>query len=116
LFAEKVMPNIRIYRARIDIGDHSSGLLFSFDPINSTNTQIDGEQVQISQALTVFGDPLQMTVFDPDHSDDEDRYITMGESSNGRLLVVSHTDRENRIRIISARRATRRDRKAYEDG
>lgn len=72
--------------------------------------------VSFSEASTVFGDPLSMTQYDPDHSDDEDRYITMGESSDGRLLVVSHTDRDDRIRIISARRATRRERKDYENG
>lgn len=72
--------------------------------------------VSFPEASTVFGDPLSLTQYDPDHSDDEDRYVTMGESSDGRLLVVSHTDRDNRIRIISARRATRRDRKAYENG
>jgi len=72
--------------------------------------------VSFSEASTVFGDPLSSTQYDPDHSDDEDRYIIMGESSDGRLLLVSHTDRDDRIRIISARRATRRDRRTYEDG
>lgn len=71
--------------------------------------------VASSEASTVFFDPLSLTQYDPDHSDDEDRYITMGVSAEGKLLLVSHTDRENRIRIISARRASRRDRKAYEN-
>lgn len=57
-----------------------------------------------------------MTYFDPDHSQDEDRFITFGHSSDGRLLVVSHTDRDERTRIISARPATRKERKQYEEG
>ncbi len=72
--------------------------------------------VSFAEAETVFGDPLALTGYDPDHSDDEDRYITMGTSLDGRLLVISHTDRENRVRIISARVASRRERRDYEDG
>ncbi len=72
--------------------------------------------VSFPEAATVFGDPLAITYFDPDHSDDEDRFLTFGESRGGRLLVVSHTDREDRIRIISARPATRRERTIYEEG
>jgi uncharacterized DUF497 family protein len=83
---------------------------------NKAEINLSKHHVSFREASTVFGDPLSLTQYDPDHSDDEDRYITMGESSDGRLLVVSHTDREDRIRIISARRATRRDRKAYENG
>ncbi len=66
--------------------------------------------------MTVFADPLTLTGYDPDHSDDEDRYITMGLSAAGRLLLISHTDRGETVRIISARRATRAERKDYEDG
>ena len=54
--------------------------------------------------------------YDPDHSIDEDRFITMGMSAIGRMLVVSHTDRNEAIRIISAREASRNERKDYEDG
>jgi uncharacterized DUF497 family protein len=72
--------------------------------------------VSFQQAATVFGDPLAVTYFDPDHSEDEDRFLTFGHSSDGRLLVVSHTDREDRTRIISARKATRGERKSYEEG
>jgi uncharacterized DUF497 family protein len=70
--------------------------------------------VSFYEAATVFGDPLAMTYYDPDHSQDEDRFLTFGHSDAGQLLVVSHTDRDDRVRIISARRATRRERKAYE--
>jgi hypothetical protein len=72
--------------------------------------------VSFHEAATVFGDPLAMTYFDPDHSDEEDRFITFGHSSDGRLLVVSHTDRGERARIISARQATRREKKQHEEG
>lgn len=72
--------------------------------------------VSFSEAVTVFADPLSLTACDPDHSVDEDRYITMGITIEGRLVVVIHTDRDQRIRIISAREATRAERKDYENG
>ncbi|MGH7138011.1 MAG: BrnT family toxin [Pirellulales bacterium] len=72
--------------------------------------------VTFGEAETVFDNPLADTFFDPDHSDDEDRYLTIGESARGRLIIVSHTDRGDRVRIISARLATRAERKKYEDG
>ena len=72
--------------------------------------------VSFSEAMTVFADPLSLTGYDPEHSDDEDRYITMGESADNRLLVISHVDRGEDIRIVSAREATRAERRDYEDG
>jgi uncharacterized protein len=72
--------------------------------------------VSFVEALTVFADPLALTGSDPGHSDEEDRYITMGTSAVGRLLIVSHTDREDKVRLISAREASRRERRDYEDG
>ena len=71
--------------------------------------------VSFIEAATVFGAELAITVSDPDHSNDEDRYITIGWSNSRRLLMVSHTDRGDRIRIISARELTRAERKAYEE-
>jgi uncharacterized DUF497 family protein len=71
--------------------------------------------VAFTEAMTVFADPLSVTGYDPHHADDEDRFLTMGMSVNGRLLLVSHTDRGDLVRIISAREATRRERKDYED-
>ena len=68
------------------------------------------------QAGSVFGDPLALTVPDPLHSQEEDRFITLGESHRRRLLVVVSTERGDKIRIISARVATRRERKDYEEG
>ena len=72
--------------------------------------------VAFTEAMTVFADPLSITGDDPGHTDDEGRFLTMGTSVDGRLLVVSHTDRGDAIRIISAREATRRERKDDEDG
>ena len=72
--------------------------------------------VAFSEAMSVFGDPLSLTGYDPDHSDDEDRYLTVGQSEAGRIVIVSHTDRDEKIRIISAREASRGERKDYEDG
>ena len=72
--------------------------------------------VAFEEASTALRDPLSATAADPDHSIDEDRFITFGVSSEGRLLVVSHTERGETIRIISARLATRSERQIYEDG
>ena len=66
-------------------------------------------------AATVFGDFLGTTASDPDHSGDEYRYITIGSSNRGRLLLVAHAERHERIRIISARKLTRNERRAYEE-
>ena len=72
--------------------------------------------ISFEEAATVFGDPLAITFDDPDHSADEDRYLTFGVSSFNRLLVVSHTDRGNTLRIITARQVTNRERRIYENG
>ena len=72
--------------------------------------------VSFEEASSIFGDPLALTIPDPLHSEEEDRFVTLGESHRRRLLVVCFTDREDRIRIISARPATRRERKNYEEG
>lgn len=71
-------------------------------------------RVSFDEAMTVFYEPLSATFDDPDHSDDEQRLITVGYSSHGRLLVVSHTERGKTIRIISARSATAHERKRHE--
>ena len=72
--------------------------------------------VSFTEAATVFSDPLSLTFPDPDHSVGERRYITIGLSSAGRLLVLAHTDASERIRIISARKTTPKERKFYEEG
>jgi hypothetical protein len=71
--------------------------------------------VSFDEASTVFYDPLSATALDPDHSTREYRYVTFGSSSSGRLLVVAHTDRDDTIRIISARVATQNEKRIYEE-
>jgi len=71
-------------------------------------------KVPFDEAMTVFYDPLSATFSDPDHSNKEERLLTAGYSSHGRLLVVSHTERGKTMRIISARTATARERKRHE--
>ncbi len=83
---------------------------------DKANSNLQKHGVSFTEAQTVFADPLGLTGFDPDHSDAEDRYITMGISLERRLIVVSHTDRDERVRIITAREATRAERRDYEDG
>lgn len=72
--------------------------------------------VSFEEAATVFADSLSLTGADPDHSVGEHRWITFGESVRGRLLAVAHTDEGDIIRIISARVATRHEKRLYEEG
>ena len=88
---------------------------FEWDPKKAATNQRK-HRVSFQEAATVFGDFLSVTFDDPDHSDDEERYVTIGISSQDRVLVVSHTDRNDTIRIINARRATRFESKYYEEG
>ena len=72
--------------------------------------------ISFDEAASVFFDPLSATGDDPDHSLDESRFVTFGTSSSGRLLVVAHAQHDDAIRIITARHATRAERKLYEEG
>jgi uncharacterized protein len=72
--------------------------------------------VSFDEAKTVFDDPLYVDFYDPDHSFDEHRYIIIGESKQGRLIVVSYTERDDVVRLISAREVTRSERETYEEG
>lgn len=87
---------------------------FEWDPKKEAKN-IRKHKVSFSEAATVFGDTLSTTVPDPDHSEEEDRYITIGLSQRHRLLMVAHTERGERIRIISARKLTLTEREAYEE-
>ena len=90
------------------------GIQYEWDPDKAqSNSKKHG--VSFTEAATVFADALSMTYYDPDHSEEEARFITVGLARSGELLVVGHTDREGRIRIFTARRATRRERKFYEE-
>ena len=86
---------------------------FEWDPEKAAQNVLK-HRVLFEEALTVFGDPLASTIADPDHSEDEARFVTLGQSRNERLIVVCHTDRAGRVRLISAREATRRERRQYE--
>jgi hypothetical protein len=72
--------------------------------------------VSFPEAATVFRDPLATATDDPDHSADEERFLTFGSSEQGRLLAIVHTERGDRIRVTSARPATRAERRMYEEG
>jgi uncharacterized DUF497 family protein len=73
-------------------------------------------KVSFEEASTIFADSLAITGADPDHSVGEVRWITFGQSVSGRLLAVAHTDEDDTIRIISARTATRHEKRFYEEG
>lgn len=72
--------------------------------------------ISFEEAATVFNDPLSVTFPDPDHSFGESRYVIIGLSRFGQLLVVAHTDRREKVRIISTRKATRQEKRFYEEG
>jgi len=89
-------------------------LLFEWDKDKARkNIEIHG--ISFDEASTVFKDTLSLTIYDPLHSDKEDRFILIGNSVDERLLVVVHTERKDKIRIISARKATKHERKQYEE-
>ncbi|MGH9415369.1 MAG: BrnT family toxin [Terriglobales bacterium] len=72
--------------------------------------------VSFTEALTVFADPLEITISDPDHSGAEMRFLSLGCSERRRLLIVAYTERGSRTRIIHARKAASKERKAYATG
>jgi len=85
---------------------------FEWDP-KKADLNVKKHGVTFEEGSTVFGDPLAATVPDPRHSIEENRFVTMGQSSANRLVVVAHLDRGEQIRIISARLATARERRDY---
>ena len=87
---------------------------FEWDPAKAAGN-FAKHGVSFEEAATVFRDPLSATAPDPDHSLDEERFITFGVSTSGWHLVVAHADRDDTIRIISARPATPGERKIYEE-
>ena len=87
---------------------------FEWDPAKAGQNRRK-HRVSFQEAATVFGDPLAITYPDPDHSVSEQRFITVGMSGAGRVLMLAHLDRNENIRIISARKTTRRERKHYEE-
>lgn len=88
-------------------------MVFEWDPEKS-DVNITKHGVTFQEASTAFGDPFSLTIPDPDHSTDEQRFLLLGRSAQNRLLVVSFTDRDPNTRIISARKATTNERRKYE--
>jgi uncharacterized DUF497 family protein len=86
---------------------------FEWDP-QKADANLSKHKVSFHEAATVFSDPFSITVPDPDHSKDEERFIIVGLSYQHRLLIVAFTEREDRFRIISARELTRTEKEAYE--
>jgi uncharacterized protein len=87
---------------------------FEWDP-DKAASNFEKHGIGFHDAATVFGDPLAVTYHDMIHSADEDRFITFGATVSGRFVVVVHADRGDRIRLISARDMTRRERRQYEE-
>ncbi len=88
---------------------------FEWDPDKAAEN-LAKHGVSFEEAATAFRDVLSATGADPDHSLDEERFVTFGISTDGRLLAIAHTDRDDTIRIISARPVTPSERKIYEEG
>jgi uncharacterized DUF497 family protein len=88
------------------------GLRFEWDP-RKAQANLAKHGVSFEEACQVFGDPLAITILDPDHGDDEIREVTIGQTGKHRIVVVSHTDRNGTLRIISARRADRHETTQY---
>jgi uncharacterized DUF497 family protein len=89
-------------------------LTFEWDA-SKAGSNLAKHAVSFEEAATVFGDPVSITIPDPAHSQIEVRFVILGRSHQGRLLVVVHTERGDNIRIISARLASRHERKQYEE-
>ena len=92
---------------------------FEWDPLKARENR-NKHGVEFEEAATIFKDSKALSIFDPDHTESEDRWITMGISEKGRLLIVNHTFREESrvevtIRIISSRKATKKETKKYGD-
>ena len=90
-------------------------MVFEWDE-NKAATNLVKHGVSFDETKTVFNDPLYVDFYDPKHSDDEHRYIVIGMSAQNRLLLVAYTERGDAVRLISAREATRVERRAYEQG
>ncbi len=102
----------------MDTGIIVSGVImkpnFEWD-LEKERKNIRKHEVSFDEASSIFDDPMFITVIDEEHSTDEERYITIGLSNKNRLLLVAHTERDDRIRVISARKATKNEEKFYEE-
>jgi uncharacterized DUF497 family protein len=89
-------------------------LLFEWDP-NKAKKNLEIHGVSFDEASTAFRDTLSLAIYDPLHSEKEDRFVLIGNSHKDRLLVVVHMERRDNIRLISARTALKKERKQYEE-
>lgn len=89
-------------------------LTFEWDE-EKADENVRKHRVSFDEAKTVFNDPFSVTIDDPDHSSDEHRYIDIGLSSKERLIVVSYCERGEIIRIISSRKAKKKEQRSYEE-
>jgi uncharacterized DUF497 family protein len=89
-------------------------LLFEWDPSKATEN-LETHGVSFDEASTAFRDSLSLTIYDPLHSEEEDRFVLIGNSHKNRLLVIVHTERGGFLRLVSARKATKKERKQYEE-
>lgn len=104
----------KLFLPFVEVGPrYARSMEFEWDPYKA-DSNLEKHRIPFDEAATAFGDPLSLTIADPDHSEDEERFVLLGQSFLGRLVVVVHTDRGERIRIISARIATRNERRSYE--
>lgn len=90
-------------------------LIFEWDEAKA-KANFQKHKVSFEEGKTIFNDPFLFTFPDDEHSANEERYINIGLSANGRILVLTHTERKDKIRIISCRKATMSERKFYEEG
>ena len=88
---------------------------FEWDP-KKARSNLRKHKVSFEEAATALRDPMSATGLDPDHSESEERFVTFGVSERGRLLVVAHTEEDETIRIISARAASKGEKRLYEEG
>ena len=95
------------------MADEHSRMQFEWDPVKA-ESNLRKHGVSFGEASTAFGDPLSLTLLDHAHSDEEERFVLLGQTRSQRLVVVVHTDRGGITRIISARLATTRERRRYE--
>ncbi len=89
-------------------------LLFEWDP-NKAKENLQTHGISFDEASTAFRDTLSLAIYDPLHSEEEDRFVLIGSSHRNRLLVIVHTDRGDKIRLISARKASQKEREQYEE-
>jgi uncharacterized protein len=113
-----VRPHRNFHESKVSSGiicDRKAAVRFEWDPRKAAGN-VKKHGISFQEAATVFGDPLAITFQDPDHSEEEERQMTFGLSLQKRLIVVSHTQRKDRTRIISARPMDRKERVIYEEG